>query len=100
MDSHERAKISNLALTPPQSKKKQTTEKPRKTKTTTPLPEKKTKRQDKQKETEKPEKQPARKGKHSTSTLASPSHPRDEAKEDWFDSAGQETSGRHAVRSK
>jgi len=94
------AKISSLALTPPQSKKNQTSEKPRKTKTTTPLPEKKTKRQDKQKETEKPEKQPARKGKHSTSTLASPSHPGDEAKEDWFDSAGQETSGRHAVRSK
>jgi hypothetical protein len=93
------AKIPGPELTPLESKKNQTSEKLKKT--TTPPLEKKTKRQNNQKETEKPEKQqPARKGKHSTSTPASPSHPRDEAKEDWFDSTGQDTTGRHAVRSK
>jgi predicted nucleic acid-binding Zn-ribbon protein len=92
------AKIFGPRLTPPESKKNQTSEKPKKT--TTPPSEKKTKRQNSHKETEKPEKQPARKGKHSTSTPASPSRPGDEAKEDWFDSTGQETTGRHAVRSK
>ena len=93
------AKIPGLGLTPPETRKNQTTEKPKKTMTTPPS-EKKTKRQNNQKETEKPEKQPARKGKHSTSTPASPSHPGDEAKEDWFDSTGQNTMGRHSVRTK
>jgi hypothetical protein len=92
------AKIPGPGMTPPETKKNQTSEKPKKA--TTPPSEKKTKRQNNQKETEKPEKQPGRKGKHSTSTPASPSHPGDEGKEDWFDSTGQETTGRHAVRTK
>jgi hypothetical protein len=92
------AKIFGPGLTPPESKKNQTSEKPKKI--TTPPSEKKAKRQNSHKETEKPEKQPARKGKHSTSTPASPSRPGDEGKEDWFDSTGQEITGRHAVRSK
>ena len=92
------AKISGPELTPPESKKNQTLEKPKKT--ATPPSEKKTKRQTNHKETEKPETQPARKGKHSTSTPASPSRLGEEAKEDWFDSAGQDTTGKHAVRSK
>jgi len=92
------AKISGPGLTPPESKKNQTLEKPKKT--TTPPLEKKTKRQNNHKETEKPEKQPARKGKHSTSTPASPSQPGNEGKEDWIDITGQDTTGRHAVRSK
>jgi hypothetical protein len=92
------AKIPGPGLTPPESKKNQTSEKPKKM--TTPPSEKKTKRQNNHKETEKPEKYPARKGKHSTSMPASPSHPGEEAKEDWFDSTGQDTTGRRAVRSK
>ncbi len=92
------AKIPGPGLTPPETKKNQTSEKPKNIKT--PPSEKKAKRQNNQKETEKPEKQPARKGKHSTSTPASPSHPGDGGKEDWFDSTGQDTTGRHAVRSK
>jgi DNA-directed RNA polymerase subunit RPC12/RpoP len=92
------AKILGRGLTPPEGKKNQTSEKPKKG--TTPPSEKKMKRQNNQKETEKPEKQPARKGKHSTSTPASPSRPGDEAKEDWFENTGQDTTGRHTVRSK
>jgi len=74
-----------------------------------PLPEKtkkqarssalKMKKQTNHKEREKPEIQPARKGKHHTSTPVSPAPP-DETKEDWFDSTSQDASGRHAVRSK
>jgi DNA-directed RNA polymerase subunit RPC12/RpoP len=92
------AKILGRGLTPPEGKKNQTSEKPKKG--TTPPSEKKMKRQNNQKETEKPEKQPARKGKHSTSTPASPSRPGDEAKEDWFENTGQDATGRHTVRSK
>jgi predicted RNA-binding Zn-ribbon protein involved in translation (DUF1610 family) len=91
-------KMLGRGLTPPESKKNQTSEKPKKI--TTPPSEKKAKRQNNQKETEKPEKQPGRKGKHGTSTPASPSRPGDEAEEDWFGSTGQDTTGRHAVRSK
>ena len=92
------AKIPGPGLTPPETRKNQTLEKPKKT--TTPPSEKKTKRQNNQNETEKPEKQPARKGKHSTSTPASPSRPEDEVKDDWFDGTGQDTTGRHTIRSK
>ena len=92
------AKILGRGLTPPEGKKNQTSEKPKKG--TTPPSEKKMKRQNNHKETEKPEKQPARKGKHSNSTPASPSRPGDEAKEDWFENTSQDTTGRHTVRSK
>jgi hypothetical protein len=91
------AKIPSPGLTPPETRKNQTSEKPKKT--TSPS-EKKMKRQSNHKETEKPEKQPARKGKQSTATPASPSGIEDEAKDDWFDSTGQNSTGRHAVRSK
>ena len=64
-----------------------------------PLPQK-AKKQVNHKKSEKPEKQLARKGKHSTSTPTSPSNMEDEAKEDWFDSTNQDVTGRHAVRSK
>jgi DNA-directed RNA polymerase subunit RPC12/RpoP len=92
------AKILGRGLSPPEGKKNQTSEKPKKG--TTPPSEKKIKRQNNPKETEKPEKQPTRKGKHNTATPASPSGLEDEAKDDWFDSTGQNSTGRHAVRSK
>jgi hypothetical protein len=87
------AEISGPELTPSKKKKSQVSEKP--TKTIEPS-EKKTKKQANKESM----KQPARKGKHSTSTPVSPSHLGDDAKEDWFDSTGQDTTGRHAVRSK
>jgi len=64
-----------------------------------PLPQK-AKKQVNHKKSEKPEKQLARKGKHNTSTPISPSNMEDEAKEDWFDSTGQDVTGQRAVRSK
>jgi hypothetical protein len=97
------AKILGPDLTPPGSKKNQTSEKPRKT---SPPTEKKAKKQinhkepEKMEKQEKQEKQPARKGRHSTSTPASPSHPGNEETEGWFGTTGQDHTGRHAVRSK
>jgi hypothetical protein len=52
------------------------------------------------KDSKKPERHPARKGKHNISTPTSPSHPEDEAKEDWFDSTSQPGTRRHAIGSK
>ncbi|TMI34102.1 hypothetical protein E6H27_02705 [Candidatus Bathyarchaeota archaeon] len=60
----------------------------------------KMKKQTNHKESEKPEIQPARKGKHHTSTPVSHSHAGDEAKEDWFDSTNQDVTGQRAVKSK
>jgi hypothetical protein len=94
------AKILGPDLTPPESKKNQTSEKPRKT---SPPTEKKAKKQTNHKEpekVEKQEKQPVRKGKRGTSTPASPSHPSNEETEGWFGTTGQDHTGRHAVRSK
>jgi uncharacterized Zn finger protein (UPF0148 family) len=89
-------KVSLPALTP-RATNKNTLEKPKKQAPPL-LP--KTKKQLNHKESEKPEKQPVRKGKHSTSTPSSPSHAADEAKEDWFDSTSQDVAGSHAVRVK
>jgi predicted nucleic acid-binding Zn-ribbon protein len=97
------AKIFGPDLTPPESKKNQTSEKPRKT---SPPTEKKAKKQTNHKEPEKvekqekQEKQPVPKGKRGTSTPTSPSHPSDEEPEGWFGTTGQDHTGRHAVRSK
>src|SRR5207245_5640980 len=60
------AKIPGPRLTPPETRKNQTLEKPKKA--TTPPSEKKTKRQNNKKETEKPEKQQTRKGKQNNPT--------------------------------
>jgi len=90
------AKLSVPELTPPESKKN-TSEKAKKQ-----IVQwvQKTKKQPNHQESEKPGKQLARKGKHNTSTPISPSHPGDAAKEDWFDSTGEDATGLHAVRSK
>jgi hypothetical protein len=101
------AKLSGPELTPPEPKKdlaektrKQAAPLTQKSKKHAPTLPQKTKKQINRKESEKPEIQPTRKGKHNTSTPVSPSHAGDETKEDWFDSANQDTTGRHAVRSK
>jgi hypothetical protein len=99
------AKLSGPELVHPEAKKNVTE---KKEKYTPPVAPKKQdpplaprgKKQASHKESEKPEKQPVRKGKHHTSTPVSPSRPGDGAKEDWFDSTGQDATGRHAVRSK
>jgi len=100
------AKLSGPELTPPEPKKR-VAEKTKKQaepsaqkskKQVSPLPQKT--KQVNHKESGEPEKQPVRKGKHNKSTPSSPSHAADEAKEDWFDSTGQDTTGRHAVSSK
>ena len=91
-----RAKLSGPELIHPEAKKSATD----KTKKQSPPLPLKTKKQTHQKESEKPEIQPARKGKHKMSTPTSPSHPGDEAKEDWFASTDQDTTGKHAVRSR
>jgi len=90
------AKLSEPELIHPEAKKSAVD----KTKKQAPPLPLKTKKQTRQKESEKPEIQPARKGKHKMSTPTSPSHPEDGAKEEWFDSTGQDATGRHAVRSK
>jgi predicted nucleic acid-binding Zn-ribbon protein len=92
------AKLSGPELTSPEVKKNVA----EKAKKPAPLLTPKTKKEESHKEPEKLEKQPrlARKGKHKKSTPISPSHPANEAKEDWFDSTSQDVTGRHAVRSK
>jgi hypothetical protein len=101
------AKLSGPELTPPEPKKsvgektkKQAEPSAQKSKKQAPTLSQKTKKQVNHKESEKPEIQPTRKGKHNTSTPVSPSHAGDETKEDWFDGTNQDTTGRHAVRSK
>ena len=100
------AKLSGPELTPPEPKKsvvekakKEAAPVTKSKKPAPPLPQK-AKKQVNRRESEKPEKQLARKGKHSTSTPISPSHMEDEAKKDWFDSTNQDVTGQRAVRSK
>jgi len=101
------AKLSGPELTPPEPKKSVAEKAKKQAAPLTPKSKKQgpsstlnMKKQIDHKESEKPEKQPVRKGKHNTSTPSSPSHAGEEAKEDWFDSTGQDATGRHAVRSK
>src|SRR5438094_3018586 len=101
------AKLSGPELTPPEPKKsvvkkakKEAEPLAQKSKKPAPPLPQKGKKQVNRRESEKPEKQLARKGKHSTSTPISPSNMEDEAKEDWFDSTNQDVTGQRAVRSK
>jgi len=89
------AKLSGPELT---TKKQAEPSAQKSKKQVSPLPQKT--KQVNHKESGEPEKQTVRKGKHNKSTPSSPSHAADEAKEDWFDSTGQDTTGRHAVSSK
>src|SRR5437867_4007440 len=100
------AKLPGPEPTPPEPKrivvekaKKEAAPVTQKSKKQAPSSALKMKKQTNHKESEKPEIQPARKGKHHTSTPVSPSHAGDEAKEDWFDS-NQDVTGQRAVRSK
>jgi len=101
------AKLFGPELTQPEPKKsivekakKEAAPVTQKSKKQAPSSTSKMKKQTNHKEREKPEIQPARKGKHHTSTPISPSHMEDEAKEDWFDSTSQDVTGQRAVRSK
>ena len=101
------AKLPGPEPTPPEPKKsvsekakKEAAPISQKSKKQAPSSALKMKKQTNHEESEKPEIQPARKGKHHTSTPVSHSHAGDEAKEDWFDSTIQDVTGQRAVRSK